>query len=531
MSTRLRYEDVLPNARLFLELVRGSGPLADLLPPATGAALDEHTRAAAARALPRAELAAAITARLRSLDAPEEALAAAERLGAGGSAAVVTGQQPGLLGGPHMVLGKALSAVALARRLESRTGVPTVPIFWSAAEDHDHAEGDHVDVLVAGGARERLRLPLPEDRRMLSRVPVPPGAAALIESLGQGAARFAPRPGDSMADWSARVLLSLLGRLGVVLVEPATLAPFATSVLRHELEHPGDIASTVRAAEQRVLDAGHLAPLDLSRDELFFAVGDDGRRVIIEAVDATDGGFGARGEPATPLPELLARLREDPPAFSWNVASRVLAQDQALPVAAQVCGPSELTYVALLGAAHERLGIRRPAAVARGGVTVVDRGVARACAALEVAPAAVVLGGEAAFPGTGEAPVSESLTALRSAVAGLPGSTDRAVARRKGALERDVEQYAAALARAEERAQGVTSERRRRALTALRPRGRLQERSLSALPWVLRHGDAVVDAMLEALEQPGAEHAIVELGGGAPPPRSPETSQAAEIGG
>jgi bacillithiol synthase len=45
--------------------------------------------------------------------------------------AITTGQQPGLFGGPLYTWWKALSAVSLASRLESVTGLPVVPIFWA----------------------------------------------------------------------------------------------------------------------------------------------------------------------------------------------------------------------------------------------------------------------------------------------------------------------------------------------------------------------------------------------------------------
>src|SRR4051795_6673252 len=46
-----------------------------------------------------------------------------------GAAAVVTGQQVGLFGGPLFAILKALTAVSLARKAEE-AGVPTVPVFW-----------------------------------------------------------------------------------------------------------------------------------------------------------------------------------------------------------------------------------------------------------------------------------------------------------------------------------------------------------------------------------------------------------------
>src|ERR1700730_17499080 len=59
-----------------------------------------------------------------------------------GAAAVVTGQQVGLLGGPASSVYKALTAIRLANELTAN-GTNAVPIFWLATEDHDLAEVNH----------------------------------------------------------------------------------------------------------------------------------------------------------------------------------------------------------------------------------------------------------------------------------------------------------------------------------------------------------------------------------------------------
>src|SRR5205085_6301378 len=65
-----------------------------------------------------------------------------ERFAQPSTVAVVTGQQVGLFGGPAYTIYKALTAIRIARDLSER-GVPAVPMFWLATEDHDFAEVDH----------------------------------------------------------------------------------------------------------------------------------------------------------------------------------------------------------------------------------------------------------------------------------------------------------------------------------------------------------------------------------------------------
>ena len=68
--------------------------------------------------------------------------AALNKLAQPNTVAVITGQQVGFLLGPAYTIFKALTAVRLAAQLNEQ-GIPAVPIFWLATEDHDLAEVDH----------------------------------------------------------------------------------------------------------------------------------------------------------------------------------------------------------------------------------------------------------------------------------------------------------------------------------------------------------------------------------------------------
>jgi len=79
---------------------------------------------------------AALIAALRARNPESPSLA---RLAQPGTVAVVTGQQVGLFSGPAYTVYKALHAARLAQWLTAN-GLPAVPVFWLATEDHDFAE-------------------------------------------------------------------------------------------------------------------------------------------------------------------------------------------------------------------------------------------------------------------------------------------------------------------------------------------------------------------------------------------------------
>ena len=50
---------------------------------------------------------------------------------------VIGGQQAGLLTGPLYSIHKAISTILLAKQQREALGIPIVPVFWIAGEDHD----------------------------------------------------------------------------------------------------------------------------------------------------------------------------------------------------------------------------------------------------------------------------------------------------------------------------------------------------------------------------------------------------------
>ena len=93
----------------------------------------------------------------RGFGAGEKALANIERLRQG-AAAVVTGQQVGLFGGPTFCILKALTAVLMAEKAGA------VPMFWLATEDHDLEEINTVN-LAAGDHLQKFTVNVPHRRR------------------------------------------------------------------------------------------------------------------------------------------------------------------------------------------------------------------------------------------------------------------------------------------------------------------------------------------------------------------------------
>src|ERR1700730_7547029 len=106
----------------------------------------------------RREVARVLREQNAALGASAAAMSNLEKLEQG-AVAVVSGQQVGLFGGPAYAFYKALTAIQLAEEL-SEAGIPAVPIFWMATEDHDLDEVRHVTWFDSG---KLMRFELPAD--------------------------------------------------------------------------------------------------------------------------------------------------------------------------------------------------------------------------------------------------------------------------------------------------------------------------------------------------------------------------------
>ena len=145
----VRHSDLPGASKLFLDLLYHPDRLSSYYPNLPSDP-DAYARAAKIDLPP--ERRAALVDALRPGNQGNPSL---DELAKPGTVAVVTGQQVGLFSGPAYTIYKALTAVKVARELTSR-GIPAVPVFWLATEDHDFAEVNHCWVFDA--AHEPVKL-------------------------------------------------------------------------------------------------------------------------------------------------------------------------------------------------------------------------------------------------------------------------------------------------------------------------------------------------------------------------------------
>ncbi len=166
---------------------------------------------------------------LTPLNGPSESLT---RLAQPGTVAVVTGQQVGLFSGPAYTIYKALTAVRTAKDLSAQ-GIPAVPVFWLATEDHDFPEVNHA--WVFGPSHQPVRLSVEAPPEFAGR-PRPVGSIPIahppIEELRKALAGFpnaeevtalveqSYRPGVTMGAGFQALIKNILGNMGLIFIDP-----------------------------------------------------------------------------------------------------------------------------------------------------------------------------------------------------------------------------------------------------------------------------------------------------------------------
>ena len=422
-----------------------------------------------------------------------------ERLAAGEVLAITTGQQPGLFTGPLYTVYKALSAVALAQRVERERGVPVVPVFWVAGDDHDFAEANHALVLGRDGElvtivlRERPheapQLPLfrellgPEVRTALDALD-----AALPDSECKADVRqwleACYRPDTNLADAGAEALQQLLGGRGL-------------AVFRAHDRNAKRAATPwiLKALNERLPDG--LTPVMVE--------GRLGRDRLLEG----NGAFVTRrSSERFTRAQLEGIAAETPERLSPNVLLRPVIEAALFPTLAYVGGPGEMEYLPEAGPLFSSLGVAPQTHVPRWSGVIIEARVDKILNKHGLTPADF-----AGQPGTLETRIAkaelppdlaESLKALRDEVESRFARISGEVQQLDPTLERTVQSARnAALAGTNEiekklvaslkRTQGTLVSQLARARAALMPDGKPQERVLTSASFLARYGETLLE--------------------------------------
>ncbi|MUV36231.1 putative cysteine ligase BshC [Lentibacillus sp. JNUCC-1] len=325
--------------------------------------------------------------------APEESNKNIERLKDDNSVVVIAGQQAGLLTGPLYTINKILSVLQMAKEQEKKQGVPVIPVFWMAGEDHDFAEINHVYMPDEGGMKKKPIGQHAPDKVPVSSISIDHEKALqwlddlfmlmnetahsknLYETLSS-----CLKHSKTYVDFFARVIYRLFPNSGLVLVDSDNreLRQLETDCFLELINRQPEIANGVHQSVQSLKQHGYTLSLETEPDEghLFYHV--NGQRLLLFKEENTGLWRSKAHDIELTTENLLETASRTPERLSNNVVTRPLMQEWLFPALAFLGGPGEISYWAALKPAFSACGLKMPPVLPRKSFTYVGRDTERA---------------------------------------------------------------------------------------------------------------------------------------------------------
>ncbi len=478
--------------------------------------VDELMRAAptgAERLLRRDDLVDALLAYAEKHGAPDAVKQNAEALRDPKVHVVVTGQQPGLCGGPLYTLHKAATAIRLCREINAAgDGRRAVPLFWNHSDDHDFDEANRLFLVNKSQDVQRYRIDRDHRSESLRNIAVGRDVEKILAEIDSllpdtefrewALQTFAPRhPNETFGDLQARLMFAAFGEDGLIVIEPRDLPEVAFEPLPRWWSRAHEVRERVKHACEDLGDLGFDVTLDPTATMMFELTGG-------EREPLADGEAAGRAQDLSP-----------------GVLLRPLWQDAVLPTIAFVVGPGEFSYLAAVAPLYRLLGVPRPVFVPRSSLTLVEPSLQKLLhrfsldiTDLEQGPENLAESLQQDEPDD----IGDRIADLRSRLGTdlddigkrlerLDSSMLGALARARGKMIDELERLDSKIKNAQQNKQGTGMRQIRKLCSQLRPRGRMQERVLGPLPYLVMHGRGLIEELIAAADPFRIEHGVLEL--------------------
>ena len=537
--------DRIPHqTRLFLDYLRDPTALSEFYPSAVRFHHELPARASevlAAHQTDRSLLCDALQDMNAGWGAGAETLRNIDRLREADCLAVVSGQQAGLFSGPLYTIYKALAAVKLAGCLTQRN-TKAVPVFWIATEDHDFPEVAKAEFIGRDCklAHVEVSPDLHQEGEPVGHVQIDnsidPVVTQLLELLPsseftsdlEALLRDAWRPGRSYGEAFARLMTALLGKHGLVLLDPlnSKLKALAAPLYAKAASRAQEIASAIEARSQKLVTAGYHAQVTPSENSFpLFLHDDSGARHALSRAD--DGKYTTKDADKTYSVEELSQLAlAHPERFSPNVTLRAVVQDYLLPTIAYYGGAAEVAYFAQTGEVYRVLERPITPILPRSSLTMIERHTGRVLERygltledLFAGPESVLkrvveehLGAETAQSfAKAEGAVNSELDQLREQLRSIDPTLADALETGRRKINYQLEGLRTRFHRAQMSRDEAAQRQLQRAFDQLYPHKELQERHINITSLLSRHGRYVVDWIYNAINIGSNEHQVVYL--------------------
>lgn len=468
----------------------------------------------ASRVIPRDQLVQSLTAYAKRHNAPPEVFANAEALLDPATHVIVTGQQPGLLGGPLFCLHKAATAIRLCREIQEQGGPRVVPLFWNHSDDHDLDEGNRAFFVNQQQEVQRFRMDLTRHNESLRKIHVGRDVERILEEIAPllpqtefhdalMATLKPTHPNETLGDLQARLMFEVFGKHGLLMIEPRDLPECAFEPLEKWWSRSDEIREKVKQTCDDLTDLGVDITLDPSATMMFAMSGD-------------------RREPLADGEEVSDRRNMSP-----GVLLRPLWQDACLPTIGFVVGPGELGYLAAVAPLYRLLGVPQPVFVPRSSLTLVEPSMQRLMSRFsidlpELDDTPEQLAERLLQADEGEGDIEDrvdtiknklrtDLDAVEKTLKTIDASMVSALDRARTKCLEELERLQVKVRNARQNREGTGIKQLRRLCNSLRPRSRVQERVFGPVAFLNSYGPRLAEELIAAADAFVIEHGVLEL--------------------
>jgi bacillithiol synthase len=323
------------------------------------------------------------------------------------SVVVIGGQQAGILTGPLYSIHKIISIIKLAEEKERQLGVPVIPVFWIAGEDHDFHEVNHLFMQVEQKVDKWTYPEKVKQKKMVSDIILNKEVCLdwvnnVIENLGETnhtkqLIKFAEETlikSDTFVDFFANIVMEIFKDYGLLIVDSGdrNFRLLQKEYFTQQIEHHKEVTNYLLEQQRIIGNSGFPITIDSNESaaNLFFYNPKTSERILLEFDPKSNQFVGKSGNVSYSKEQLIEIAYNNPEKLSNNVVTRPLMQEWIFPTLAFIAGPGEISYWAELKLVFEHFKLKMPPIVPRLNITLLERAIDRDMKELNLDLAAVL---------------------------------------------------------------------------------------------------------------------------------------------
>jgi len=474
-----------------------------------------------------------------SFDPPKQVISNIDSLASDKTYAVITGQQPVLMGGTLFTIYKTLTAIVYCSRFKKQSGYNFVPVFWMGDEDHDFGE---VASVTIPSAKSPVHLEWQTEQNRDQRT-----ADIFLDSeFGELKNMIRETLGDTdfsedlwriidnsysfettVGEAFGKLMMHIFGKYGLILAgsNHNGIKNHTKSVLQTAVKKRKEIHQSLMATSDKLENTGYHSQVMVQESNLF-RVEKDGTRYKL---DFSEGVWGDESGNMTGVStdQLVKMIDEHPEEFSPNVFLRPLLQDFLLPAVAYVGGPGEVSYYAQMKDAYREFNQSMPLIIPRFSCSLIETAVRSAIENLPFEWTEFnqrIEDLESAFVSQSDKPDVESIInewkkevqnltdKMKPRVGEVDPTLENSAGKASAAFFNELDKLKGKMYRSIKQQESVQLNRISKVRDALFPHGNLQEREIAFIYFMNKYGGTLWDDLLGLLsDQKPDTHFVIEL--------------------